>query len=46
MKKPNKKRNPAARQLRYFKKKIFKNKKKYDRKQNENKFVSTQTSDN
>ena len=28
MKKPNKKRNPVARQLRHFKKKVIKNKKK------------------
>ncbi len=32
MKKPNKKRNPIAKQLRHFKKKVIKNKKKYDRK--------------
>ena len=32
MKKPSKKRNPIARQLRLFKKKVIKNKKKYDRK--------------
>ena len=32
MKKPNKKKNPIARQLRHFKKKVIKNKKKYDRK--------------
>ena len=32
MKKPIKKRNPVARQLRLFKKKVIKNKKKYDRK--------------
>ena len=32
MKKPRKKRNPIARQLRLFKKKVIKNKKKYDRK--------------
>ena len=32
MKKPNKKRNPIARQLRHFRKKVIKNKKKYDRK--------------
>ena len=32
MKKPNKKQNPIARQLRHFKKKDIKNKKKYDRK--------------
>ena len=32
MKKPNKKRNPEASQLRHFKKKVIKNKKKYDRK--------------
>ena len=31
-KKPNKKRNPVARQLRHFKKKMIKNKKAYDRK--------------
>ena len=32
MKKTNKKRNPVARQLRLFKKKVIKNKKAYDRK--------------
>ena len=32
MKKANKKRNPIARQLRHFKKKVIKNKKVYDRK--------------
>ena len=32
MKKPNKKKNPIARQLRHFNKKVIKNKKKYDRK--------------
>jgi len=32
MQKPNKKRNPVAKQLRHFKKKVIKNKKKYDRK--------------
>ena len=32
MKKPNKKRNPVARQLRNFKKKVINNKKRYDRK--------------
>ena len=32
MKNSNKKRNPVARQLRHFKKKVIKNKKKYDRK--------------
>ena len=32
MQKPNKKRNPVARQLRHFKKKVIKNKKAYDRK--------------
>ena len=32
MKKTNKKRNPIAKQLRHFKKKVIKNKKKYDRK--------------
>ena len=32
MKKPNKKRNPVARQLRRFKKKVIKSKKVYDRK--------------
>ena len=32
MKKTNKKRNPVARQLRHFKKKVIKSKKKYDRK--------------
>ena len=32
MQKPNKKRNPVAKQLRHFTSKIIKNKKKYDRK--------------
>ena len=32
MQKPNKRRNPVARQLRQFKKKEIKNKKRYDRK--------------
>ena len=32
MKKPNKKRNPIARQLKHFTSKVIKNKKKYDRK--------------
>ena len=32
MNKPNKKRNPVARQLRHFKKKVIKNKRIYDRK--------------
>ena len=32
MKKANKKRNPVARQLRHFKNKVIKNKKRYDRK--------------
>ena len=32
MQKLNKKRNPIARQLRHFKKKVIKNKKTYDRK--------------
>jgi len=32
MKKANKKRNPVARQLRHFKQKVIKNKKRYDRK--------------
>ena len=32
MKKTNKKRNPEARQLRHFKKKVIKSKKVYDRK--------------
>ena len=32
MQKSNKKRNPVARQLRHFKKKVIKSKKKYDRK--------------
>ena len=31
MQKPNKKRNPVAKQLRHFKNKVLKNKKKYDR---------------
>ena len=32
VKKPNKKRNPIARQLKHFTSKVIKNKKKYDRK--------------
>ena len=32
MKKPNKKRNPIAKQLKHFTSKVIKNKKKYDRK--------------
>jgi len=32
MKKPNKKRNPFAKQLKHFTSKVFKNKKRYDRK--------------
>ena len=32
MKKPNKKRNPVAKQLRHFKQKVVKNKKAYNRK--------------
>ena len=32
MKKTNKKRNPIAKQLRHFKRKVIKNKKIYDRK--------------
>ncbi len=32
MKKANKKRNPVAQQLRHFKQKVIKNKKRYDRK--------------
>ncbi len=32
MKKPNKKRNPFAKQLRHFTSRVIKNKKKYDRK--------------
>ena len=32
MQKLNKKRNPVARQLRHFKNKVIKNKKRYDRK--------------
>ena len=35
MQKPNKRRNPVARQLRQFKKKVIKNKKRYDRKKYE-----------
>ena len=35
MKKANKKRNPVAKQLRHFKQKMIKNKKRYDRKKNE-----------
>ena len=34
MKKPNKKRNPIAKQLRHFKRKVIKNKRIYDRKNN------------
>ena len=34
MKKPNKKRNPVAKQLRHFKRKVIKNKRIYDRKNN------------
>jgi len=34
MNKPNKKRNPVAKQLRHFKQKVVKNKKHYDRKNN------------
>ena len=37
MKKPNKKRNPIARQLKHFTSKVFKNKKRYDRKKLETK---------
>ena len=33
-KKPNKKRNPVAKQLRHFKRKVIKNKRVYDRKNN------------
>ena len=36
MKKTNKKRNPVAKQLRNFKQKVVKNKKKYDRKKWQN----------
>ena len=36
MKKPNKKRNPVARQVRHFKKKVIKNKKVYVRKKFQN----------
>ena len=32
MKKPNKKRNPVAKQLRHFKRKVIKSKRIYDRK--------------
>jgi hypothetical protein len=32
VKKPNKKRNPFAKQLKHFTSKVFKNKKRYDRK--------------
>ena len=32
VKKPNKKRNPIAKQLKHFTSKVIKNKKKYDRK--------------
>ena len=35
MKKANKKRNPVAKQLRHFKNKVIKNKKRFDRKKNE-----------
>jgi len=34
MKKPNKKRNPVARQLKNYKKQVIKSKKIYDRKKN------------
>ena len=34
MKKANKKRNPVAKQLRHFKRKVIKNKRIYDRKNN------------
>ena len=34
MKKPNKKRNPVAKQLRHFKRKVIKSKRIYDRKNN------------
>ena len=34
MKKPNKKRNPVAKQLRHFKRKMIKSKRIYDRKNN------------
>ena len=37
MKKPNKKRNPFAKQLKHFTSKVFKNKKRYDRKKLETK---------
>ena len=40
MKKPNKKRNPIAKQLRHFKKKVIKNKKKYDRKKLNNESIT------
>ena len=36
MKKLNKKRNPVAKQLRHFKRKVIKNKKIYDRKKYKN----------
>ena len=36
MKKSNKKRNPVAKQLRHFKNKVIKNKKKYNRKRYKN----------
>ena len=35
MQKLNKKKNPVAKQLRHFKQKVIKNKKRYDRKKNE-----------
>ena len=35
MNKPNKKRNPIAKQLRHFKNKVIKNKKAYNRKKHE-----------
>ena len=35
MQKSNKHRNPVAKQLRHFKQKVIKNKKRYDRKKNE-----------
>ena len=35
MKKANKRRNPVAKQLRHFKRKVIKSKKIYDRKKNE-----------
>ena len=36
MQKPNKKKNPIARQLRHFKKKVIKSKRIYDRKKIQN----------